>query len=203
MRAPANCRLIGRWRIVEADIWDRGYLDLCGPATITITDANGRGEIAFGALQAGLDIEYSRAIRSASPGKASTKWTKSRATDPPNCSTTALSRSNSPTTTATKPSSKPNGILLQQPARSVLILESLSNMVALPSPPAAAQRPVDRVPAYISDGRARASGLAPAAVASLHDRDTPNFSSRPWLRALMTRHHAGLTTISAGLGRSR
>ena len=29
------------------------------PATITITD-HGRGEIAFGALQAGLDIEYSR-----------------------------------------------------------------------------------------------------------------------------------------------
>ncbi len=38
---------------------DRDYLDLCGPATITITD-HGRGEIAFGALQAGLDIEYSR-----------------------------------------------------------------------------------------------------------------------------------------------
>jgi hypothetical protein len=37
---------------------DRDHLDLCGPATITITDY-GRGEIAFGALQAGLDIEYS------------------------------------------------------------------------------------------------------------------------------------------------
>ena len=59
MSAPANCRLVGRWRIVEADIWDQTYLDLSGPATITITD-HGRGEIAFGALQAGLDIEYSR-----------------------------------------------------------------------------------------------------------------------------------------------
>ena len=59
MSAPANCKLVGRWRIVEADIWDRDYLDLSGPATITITD-HGRGEIAFGALQAGLDIEYSR-----------------------------------------------------------------------------------------------------------------------------------------------
>jgi hypothetical protein len=57
--APANCRLIGRWRIVEADIWDRDHLDLCGPAMITITDHR-RGEIAFGALQAGLDLEYSR-----------------------------------------------------------------------------------------------------------------------------------------------
>jgi hypothetical protein len=59
MSAPANCKRVGRWRIVEADIWDRDHLDLCGPATITITD-HGRGEIAFGALQAGLDIEYSR-----------------------------------------------------------------------------------------------------------------------------------------------
>jgi hypothetical protein len=47
--APANCRLIGRWRIVEADLWDREYLDLCGPATLTIT-AQG-GDIAFGALR--------------------------------------------------------------------------------------------------------------------------------------------------------
>jgi hypothetical protein len=38
---------------------DQAYLDLSGPATITITD-HGRGEIAFGALQAGLEIEYSR-----------------------------------------------------------------------------------------------------------------------------------------------
>ena len=53
-----NCQLIGRWRIVEADIWDRDYLDLCGPATLTIT-CQGHGEIAFGALQAGLDIKYS------------------------------------------------------------------------------------------------------------------------------------------------
>jgi hypothetical protein len=59
MSAPANCELVGRWRIVEADIWDRDYLDLCGPAMITITD-HGLGEIAFGAMQATLDIEYSR-----------------------------------------------------------------------------------------------------------------------------------------------
>jgi transposase len=58
-RAPATCKLVGRWRIVRADIWDRDHLDLCGPAMITITD-HGRGEIAFGALRAGLDIEYSR-----------------------------------------------------------------------------------------------------------------------------------------------
>jgi hypothetical protein len=59
MSAPAGCKLVGRWRIVEADLWDPDHLDLCGPATITIT-GHGRGEIAFGALQAGLDIAYSR-----------------------------------------------------------------------------------------------------------------------------------------------
>ena len=58
MRAPADCRLIGRWRIVEAGLWDRAYLDLSGPATLTIT-AQG-GEIAFGAMEAGLDVEYAR-----------------------------------------------------------------------------------------------------------------------------------------------
>ena len=58
MKAPANCRLIGRWRIVEFDLWDRAHLDLCGRATLRIT-AQG-GEIAFGALEAGLEIEYAR-----------------------------------------------------------------------------------------------------------------------------------------------
>jgi hypothetical protein len=58
MNAPADCPLIGRWRIVEADLWDRAYLDLDGPATITIGAGN-RGEIAFGAMQATLDLGYS------------------------------------------------------------------------------------------------------------------------------------------------
>ena len=58
VKAPANCRLIGRWRIFEADIWDRAYLDLSGPATLTIT-AQG-AEIAFGAMEAGLEVEYAR-----------------------------------------------------------------------------------------------------------------------------------------------
>jgi len=59
VKVPADCRLIGRWRILEADIWDRAYLNLSGPATITITD-RGHGEIAFGALEAGLEVEYAR-----------------------------------------------------------------------------------------------------------------------------------------------
>jgi len=58
MSAPAECQLVGRWRIVEADIWGRDYLDLCGPATVAI-GADNRGEIAFGAMQADLEIGYS------------------------------------------------------------------------------------------------------------------------------------------------
>ena len=39
-------------------IWDRAYLNLCGPATLTITVQG--GEIAFGALETGLEVEYAR-----------------------------------------------------------------------------------------------------------------------------------------------
>ena len=61
MTAPMDCRLIGRWRIVEADLWDRDYLDLVAPATMTI-GADGHGEIAYGAMQASLELEYSRSM---------------------------------------------------------------------------------------------------------------------------------------------
>lgn len=61
MTAPMGCALIGRWRINGADLWDRDYLDLSGPATMTIR-ADGHGEIAYGAMQASLDPEYRRSI---------------------------------------------------------------------------------------------------------------------------------------------
>ena len=61
MTAPVDCRIIGRWRIVEADLWDRDYLDLVEPATMAI-GSDGRGEIAFGAMQATLELEYSRTM---------------------------------------------------------------------------------------------------------------------------------------------
>jgi hypothetical protein len=61
MSASAGCQLIGRWRIVEADIWDRDYLDLVEPASLTI-GKNGRGEFAFGAVNATMELEYSRAV---------------------------------------------------------------------------------------------------------------------------------------------
>ncbi len=58
MTASERCHLIGRWRVVEADLWDRDYLDLVAPAMITIGAGN-HGEIAFGVVQASLDLGYS------------------------------------------------------------------------------------------------------------------------------------------------
>jgi hypothetical protein len=56
-----DCRLAGRWRIVEADLWDRDYRDLVAAAAMTI-GADGHGEIAYGAMQASLELEYSRSM---------------------------------------------------------------------------------------------------------------------------------------------
>ena len=61
MTVIAGHPVLGRWRIVEADLWDRDYLDLVEPASMTI-GSDGRGEIAFGAMQAGLDLEYSQTM---------------------------------------------------------------------------------------------------------------------------------------------
>lgn len=61
MSGRPKCQLLGRWRIVEADLWDRDHLDLVEPAHMTIR-GDGRGEIAFGAMQASLDIEYTATV---------------------------------------------------------------------------------------------------------------------------------------------
>ena len=61
MSGLAECQVIGRWRIVGSDTWDRDYLDLVEPAFISI-DRAGRGELAFGVVNASLDLEYSRTI---------------------------------------------------------------------------------------------------------------------------------------------
>ena len=61
VNARAGCQLIGRWRIVEADLWDRDYLDLVEPANITFGQ-NGRGEFAFGVVNATMELEYAKRI---------------------------------------------------------------------------------------------------------------------------------------------
>ena len=58
MTSCVDCALIGKWRIVWADLWNRDYLDLVEPAYITFHDS-GHGEFAFGAVNGGQDCEYS------------------------------------------------------------------------------------------------------------------------------------------------
>jgi hypothetical protein len=114
MKASQN-PVVGRWRVVEADLWDRDYLDLCGPASLVVR-ADGHGEIAFGAMQAGLDVDYG-------PDEIGFTWAGFDEMDEIsgsgslNSKPTAPSGSSSSTISATKPSSKPSESLLQQPAR--------------------------------------------------------------------------------------
>ncbi len=61
MMTARDCQIIGKWRIVEADLWDRCYLDLVEPAYLQI-GADGWAEIAFGVAIAGGQLEYSRTI---------------------------------------------------------------------------------------------------------------------------------------------
>ena len=56
MTAARRCKVFGKWRLTDADQWDRAYLDLVEPAYIRF-DENGCGEMVFGALQAGLECE--------------------------------------------------------------------------------------------------------------------------------------------------
>ena len=106
---------VGRWRIIGADLWDREHLDLCGPASLVVR-ANGDGEIAFGAMQASLDVDYGPDEIGFTWAGFDERWTRSQAGDPPSFRKTAHSKSSSSTILATKPPSEPFAILLQKPA---------------------------------------------------------------------------------------
>ena len=61
MTREVECPVVGKWRIVDADLWDRDYLDLVEPAYITF-DGGGHGAFTFGCVNGSLDCEYSRRI---------------------------------------------------------------------------------------------------------------------------------------------
>lgn len=61
MKPSRPCAAVGEWRIVGSDLWDRDFLDMLDPASLTIGSA-GDGTIAFGALQAGLRVSYGATI---------------------------------------------------------------------------------------------------------------------------------------------
>jgi hypothetical protein len=50
---------LGKWRIVEMELWDADFLDMLEPAYIAF-DARGGGEFAFGAVRGDLDCRYGR-----------------------------------------------------------------------------------------------------------------------------------------------
>lgn len=50
--------LVGKWRLLEADLWDADYLNMSGPAFIEFK-RDERGEIRFGCVMATLECTYS------------------------------------------------------------------------------------------------------------------------------------------------
>ncbi len=106
MTGQVDCAVIGKWRVVEADLWDRDYLDLVEPAHIAF-EGNGHGEFAAmenspSVASMAASIANIPAGSSSSPGKGSTKWTKSAATVPPNSMTMAPWKSKSASILATR-----------------------------------------------------------------------------------------------------
>jgi hypothetical protein len=61
MNRRSGCEVVGRWRIVAADLWDRDYLDLAGPAYFQIGN-EGWAEVALGAVDATAELEYGRRV---------------------------------------------------------------------------------------------------------------------------------------------
>ena len=58
VKVPAFAKaFVGRWRIVEMDVWDSDFLDEVEEAHITFEGPAG-GEIVFGALNGDLDVRY-------------------------------------------------------------------------------------------------------------------------------------------------
>jgi hypothetical protein len=55
MRAAKS--IFGKWRITGMDLWDASYIDMLGPGHIQFKKDG--GDMAFGAVQIGLDCEYS------------------------------------------------------------------------------------------------------------------------------------------------
>ena len=53
-------RYIGRWRILEMEMWDKDFIDLVGEGHITFDRKDG-GELQFGAVDCSLDYGIERA----------------------------------------------------------------------------------------------------------------------------------------------
>lgn len=103
-RAGAN-RLIGKWRIVQTDLWEADYLDMLEPAFIEFK-RSGLGEFRFGCVVAGLDCHY-RSAATHFTWQGSDEMDEVWATASLCSKTTAPSAAKSPSTSATRQPSKP------------------------------------------------------------------------------------------------
>jgi hypothetical protein len=50
---------VGKWRIIEMSEWEQDFVDLVAPGHLTIK-ADGMGDLAFGAFEAGLDCRVEK-----------------------------------------------------------------------------------------------------------------------------------------------
>jgi hypothetical protein len=57
MTGRATSPIIGKWRIVSSDMWDRDFLDLVEPACILFSPQGG-GEFVFGAVTGTMDCSF-------------------------------------------------------------------------------------------------------------------------------------------------
>lgn len=109
---PANCSVAGG---SSGPIFGIETISIFVAPPRSSSAPEGHGEIAFGAMQATLDVEFGRS-------SVAFAWTgfdegdEIPEKDPPNFSMTASLRSTSSITTATMPSSKRSESLFQQPA---------------------------------------------------------------------------------------
>jgi hypothetical protein len=58
MKRPRARSLIGKWRIIEMELWGKDYLDMIEPAHIRFK-AHGLGEFKFGCVVCGIDCDSS------------------------------------------------------------------------------------------------------------------------------------------------
>ena len=54
--------VLGRWRIVEMELWDEDAIDLLGPAHIEF-DGNGQGRFQFIAVEGWMDVRPADHLR--------------------------------------------------------------------------------------------------------------------------------------------
>lgn len=60
MTGDPGADFIGRWRIVEIDGFEAGYIDLVGPGHLRLDDAG--GHVAFGAVHLSLACSYGETV---------------------------------------------------------------------------------------------------------------------------------------------